>query len=92
MKYEIILAKGVEDFLDSIPQKHARQIVKKIDLLAQDPTQVPTVQLSGFLHLKRAKSGEYRIIFQIVEDVIEIHILRVGKRNDDEVYKNLDSL
>ncbi|STZ82960.1 type II toxin-antitoxin system RelE family toxin [Moraxella equi] len=37
MKYEIILAKGVEDFLDSIPQKHARQIVKKIDLLAQDP-------------------------------------------------------
>lgn len=92
MKYEIVLAKGVEDFLDSIPQKHARQIVKKIDLLAQDPTQVPTVQLSGFPHLKRAKSGEYRIIFQIVEDVIEIHILRVGKRNDDEVYKNLDSL
>jgi mRNA interferase RelE/StbE len=92
MKYEIILAKGVEDFLDSIPQKHARQIVKKIDLLAQDPTQVPTVQLSGFSHLKRAKSGEYRIIFQIVEDVIEIHILRVGKRNDDEVYKNLESL
>lgn len=90
--YTIILAKGVEDFLDSIPQKHARQIVKKIDLLAQDPTQVPTVQLSGFPNLKRAKSGEYRIIFQIVEDVIEIHILRVGKRNDDEVYKNLDNL
>ena len=42
--YTIILAKGVEDFLESIPKKHARQIVKKIDLLAQDPTQVPTVQ------------------------------------------------
>lgn len=90
--YTIILAKGVTDFLDNIPKKHARQIVAKIDLLAQDPTQLPTVQLSGFPHLKRAKSGEYRIIFQIVEDVIEIHILRVGKRNDDEVYKNLGNL
>lgn len=90
--YTIILAKGVTDFLDNIPKKHGRKIVAKIDLLAQDPTQVPTVQLSGFPHLKRAKSGEYRIIFQIVEDVIEIHILRVGKRNDDEVYKNLDNL
>lgn len=90
--YTIILAKGVEDFLDGIPQKHARQIVAKIDLLVQDPAQVPTEQLSGFPHLKRAKSGEYRIIFQIVEDVIEIHILRVGKRNDDEVYKNLGNL
>lgn len=40
--YSVILAKGVEDFLDSIPRKHARQIVAKIDLLAQDPTQVPT--------------------------------------------------
>lgn len=90
--YAIILAKGIEEFLDNIPKKHARQIVAKIDLLAQDPTQVPAVQLSGFPHLKRAKSGEYRIIFQIVEDVIEIHILRVGKRNDDEVYKNLGNL
>lgn len=90
--YSIVLAKGVAEFLASIPKKHARQIVAKIDLLAKDPTQVPTVQLSGFPHLKRAKSGEYRIIFQIVEDVIEIHILRVGKRNDDEVYKKLDNL
>lgn len=90
--YTVILAKGVAEFLDSIPAKHARQIVAKIDLLAQNPTLVPTVQLSGFPHLKRAKSGEYRIIFQLVDDVIEIHILRVGKRNDDEVYKNLDIL
>lgn len=78
--------------MDSIPAKHARQIVAKIDLLAQNPALVPTVQLSGFPHLKRAKSGEYRIIFQIIDDVIEIHILRVGKRNDDEVYKNLGNL
>lgn len=61
--YKIILAKGVEDFLESIPKKHAHQIVAEIDLLAQDPTQVQIVQLSGFPHLKRVKSGEYRIIF-----------------------------
>lgn len=90
--YTIILAKGVEEFLDNIPLKHAKQIVKKIDLLAQNPQLVQSVQLSGYPHLKRIKSGEYRIIYQVIDNVIEIHILRVGKRNDGEVYKKLDDL
>ena len=90
--YKIVLTKGAKNFLEGIPKKHAHQIVAKIDLLAQDPTQVPTVQLSGFPHLNRAKSGEYRIIFQLIDDMMEIYILRIGKRNDGEVYKHLKQL
>ncbi|OOR87387.1 hypothetical protein B0181_10330 [Moraxella caviae] len=88
----IVLSKEAAEFLRKIPVKHARQIVAKIDLLAKNPTAIPTRQLAGYPMLRRAKSGEYRIIYQIVGDVIEIHILRIGKRNDGDVYKHLDVL
>lgn len=61
--YQIILTRQAEKFLDRIPEKHAQQIIEKIDLLAENPERVQFKQLQGFPHLKRFKSGEYRIIF-----------------------------
>jgi mRNA-degrading endonuclease RelE of RelBE toxin-antitoxin system len=66
---KIRLSKRAEDFLKSIPLKHAKQIVGKIDKLALDPASIPSVQLSGFPQYKRAKSGEYRFIYRLENDV-----------------------
>lgn len=38
-------------------------------------------------HYRRADSGEYRIIYRVNSDALEI--ILIGKRNDDEVYKRL---
>lgn len=89
---KIILSKQASLFLDKIPFKHAVQITKKIDLLAQDQNSLPTKPLEGHNTLRRAKSGEYRFIYRIEEEILTIYILKIGKRNDDEVYKNIDSL
>ncbi|BAZ85240.1 type II toxin-antitoxin system RelE family toxin [Dolichospermum compactum] len=40
-----------------------------------------------FLNRQVLDQGEFRIIYTIQEE--EIEIFRVGKRNDDEVYENL---
>jgi mRNA interferase RelE/StbE len=79
-------------FLKKIPAKHASQIVSKIEKLANDPESVPTIQLEGFSHLRRGKSGEYRFIFQFKEGFITVLVLKIGKRNDGEVYENLEHL
>jgi mRNA interferase RelE/StbE len=89
---KIVISKDADDFLSRIPKKHAQQIVRKIDVFAEDQTAIPTKQLAGYPNLKRFKSGEYRVIFRIENDVLEVHILRIGKRNDGEVYKKLESL
>lgn len=89
---EIIMSKEADDFLARIPKKHAQQIVKKIDTFAEDQSAVPTKQLTGYPNLKRLKSGEYRVIFRIENGVLEVHILRIGKRNDGEVYRHLENL
>ncbi|TDR30243.1 type II toxin-antitoxin system RelE family toxin [Hydromonas duriensis] len=89
---KIIISKDASLFLDKIPLKHAVQITKKIDLLAQDPNALPTVKLEGFNSLRRAKSGEYRLIYRIENEVLTLHVLKIGKRNGSEVHKNLDHL
>ena len=78
--------------LQKIPEKYARQIVAKIDLLAENTLSIPSRQLAGHPTLRRIKSGEYRIIYTVENEVLEIHILRIGKRNDDEDYKSLENL
>lgn len=90
LKYR--LTKQTLGFLKKIPAKHAQQIISKIEKLADDPQAVPSIQLEGFPHLRRAKSGEYRFIFQFNDGIVTVYVLKIGKRNDGEVYKNLENL
>lgn len=60
----------------------------KITDLARDPAPQDAKQLKGFEHsFMRADAGEYRIVYLVIEGVL--HVLLVGKRNDDEVYRQL---
>lgn len=54
LKY--ILTKDALAFLQKIPKKHAKQIMEKIEKLANNPSDVPSEQLEGYPNLKRAKS------------------------------------
>jgi mRNA interferase RelE/StbE len=57
------------------------------------PYQQDCKALKGFTSAYRVDQGEFRILFYIQETTEEemgqVQIFRVGKRNDDEVYKNL---
>ncbi len=79
----------VLDFLKGLQPKIAAQIAKKVMALNVDPMPSDTKELSGYPDYYRVDSGEYRIVyrFDLQEDLVEV--LLVGKRNDDEVYKQL---
>lgn len=50
------LSKQAKTFLETIPLKHAKQIVGKIDQLATDPSSILSKQLEGFPQYRRIKS------------------------------------
>jgi mRNA interferase RelE/StbE len=79
-------------FLRKIPAKHAKQIMGKIEKIADNPKSIPSKQLEGYPPLRRAKSGEYRIIYRLSDGVVTVFVLRVGKRNDGDVYRGLETL
>ncbi len=65
--------------------KHAKQIAIKIKELAHLGQVHDSKMLKGTSeNYHRVDVGEYRIIYQI--ENIEIRILLIGKRNDNEVY------
>lgn len=93
--YNMAKLDGLEtvlDFLKGLQPKIAAQIAKKVMSLNVDPLPADYKELSGYAGYYRVDCGEYRIVyrFNVDEDLVEV--ILVGKRNDDEVYKQLKRL
>lgn len=73
----ISLSPQAKEFFLKIPKKHARQITERIDKMANEPSDVPSKQLEGHPTLRRAKIGEYRIIYRIDEGILSLLVLRI---------------
>ena len=80
------LSRDAMSFVEKMQPKHAKQVLLKILALCKDPQPPDSLQLKGSKEgYRRADSGEYRIIYRVEGDLLEVHL--VGKRNDDEVYR-----
>lgn len=82
----------VLDFLKGLQPKIAAQIAKKVLALNVDPLPADSKELTGYPGFYRVDSGEYRIVYRFDTGSDLIEIILVGKRNDDEVYKQLKRL
>ena len=91
MTYKIELTPAAEKTLIKLAKgNHA--LVKKIDKaimgLANDPAPLNSKQLSGEdPPLYRVRVGDYRILYQIENDVLVVLVVHVGHRKD--VYRFL---
>ena len=84
------LSKEADRFLQKIPAKHSKQIAERILALQGDPSMLPTEDLKGYPPFRRLKSGEYRVIYFIADETL--HVTLIGKRNDDEIYKQIERM
>jgi mRNA interferase RelE/StbE len=84
----IDLSRQAADFLQNLPPKQARQIAEKLRQLGLDPAALPSEALKGYAPMRRLKSGEFRIIFAVEDDLVQVRL--IGKRNDDDIYKALE--
>lgn len=80
------LSKASARFLDTLPPKQFRQVVRRIIQLMADPRPADAERLRGYPY-SRVTAGEYRIVYDVQEGLLRV--LLVGKRNDDEVYRRL---
>ncbi len=79
------LSRESQKFLDNLPSKQFRQIVKKVFSLMENPLPQDSQEMRGYPFL-RNDICEYRIIYDILEATPRI--ILIGKRNDDEIYKH----
>jgi mRNA interferase RelE/StbE len=80
------LSRKALDFIKKMQHKHAKQVLLKILELCGNPVPPDSQKLEGSSEgYRRVDAGEYRIIYRLLGDQLEVFL--VGKRNDDDVYK-----
>jgi len=88
---KIEISKRAEKFIRTLPVKQKRQITGKILDLRTNPEPHDSIKLKGYDQYRRTDIGEYRIIY-FVRDFVVLVIFLAGKRNDDDIYKQLKRL
>ncbi len=88
-RYTLRIARTAEKDLLDLQAKQFKQVVSKIFSLQSNSRPQDCKALKGYEGGYRVDQGEYRILYTIDDENQQIDIFRVGKRNDDEVYKNL---
>ena len=87
MSYSIEIKKSAAKTLKKIPKLDLQRIVKKIDDIAENLPNQEMSKMKGDNPFHKIRVGNYRIIYEIHEEVLIILIVKIGHRKD--VYRNL---
>jgi len=79
--YKITISRPAQKQLQKLPDNIARQLTNSIYKLAENPRPVGYKKLKG-RDGYRIKSGDYRIIYEIFDEVLLIEVVALGHRKD----------
>ncbi len=80
--YFVEIAPAVQKQLKSIPESQKRKIIDKIESLGSDPRPYGYKDLVGFKGYYRIRVGDYRVIYQIFDQILVVSVLEVVNRRD----------
>ena len=82
MAYKVLIKKSALKDLEAVPKSDQKRLLDAIESrLSKDPYQGKA--LSGeFAGLYRWRSGKFRIIYEIQQDILVVLVLRIGHRKD----------
>ncbi|MEH6515125.1 MAG: type II toxin-antitoxin system RelE/ParE family toxin [Halioglobus sp.] len=83
-RYELRFKKSVAKDLRSISKQDVQKILQRIDALADEPRPSGSKKLSG-RNYYRIRQGSYRILYEICDQILIVHIIRIAQRS--RVYK-----
>ncbi len=86
----ITFTKDALKFVKGLETKPARQVYEKTLALTSEPRPASSTELKGFRGYLRLRVGDFRVIYKILHDDIEVVV--IDNRADDEVYRHLERL
>jgi mRNA interferase RelE/StbE len=82
MIYRVEIAPAVKKHLKRLPNSDKRKILDTIELLGQNPRPNGYKKLVGYSEFFRYRVGNYRIIYQIYDEVLLVSVIEVADRRD----------
>jgi mRNA interferase RelE/StbE len=87
LKYRIEVKRSAAKALKKIPKPDRKRISEKIESLAGELPSTEITKMKGDNPFHRIRVGDYRIIYEVQDEVLVILIVKVGHRKD--IYRNL---
>lgn len=87
MPWHIEIKASAAKELAALQRRDQRRVVRAIESLSEDPRPAGCRKLVGSENAYRIRVGDYRIIYQIFDRRLVVHVVRVGHRRD--VYRRL---
>ena len=85
--YRLILSRSFEKDVRKLPSEVMARIVGKTKALAEDPFPSDAKKLRGEKGKYRLRVGDYRIVYTVDTEMLEIDLIYARHRKD--VYRNL---
>ena len=83
--YSLEIKRSAAKELAQLPLKDRGRVVARIQALADDPRPVGAEKLSG-QERYRVRQGDYRILYEIEDQILRIMVVKIGHRRD--VYRS----
>lgn len=90
MAYKLDVTPAAIRDLKRLPRNVQTDIRSAIDELAKNPRPQGYEKMEGSDDVYRIRCGDYRIIYQILDDVLTVIVVRARHRRD--VYKHISDL
>lgn len=85
MTYEIRISRIALKALSRLERRDQQRIRAAIELLAHNPRPPACIALAGEHGVYRIRIGDYRVLYEVIDDVLVVHVIAVGHRR--EVYR-----
>lgn len=83
--YEVRVARRAARSLASLERREQQRIRAALDLLADNPRPPNCVAMQGEDSVYRVRVGDYRIVYEVQDSVLIVHVVRIGHRR--EIYR-----
>jgi mRNA interferase RelE/StbE len=80
--YRVEIARRAVKAITALPRREQQRIRAAIDILADEPRPPGCIPLSGETGVYRVRVGDYRIVYEVLDDRLLVHVVRVGHRRD----------
>lgn len=81
-RYRVRLARRAVKSIARLSRAEQQRIRAAIDLLADEPRPPGCVALTGEAGVYRVRVGDYRILYEVVDERLLILVVRIGHRRD----------
>ncbi|HLM28590.1 MAG TPA: type II toxin-antitoxin system RelE/ParE family toxin [Acidimicrobiales bacterium] len=68
--------------VSTLPRRDQQRIRAAIDLIAEEPRPPGCTKLADESQTYRVRTGDYRILYDVVDDRLVVQVIRIGHRPD----------